>query len=144
MKSNTLLTWLCLGAVTLGGLACAAEPPAPAPLPTTAASLLPPIKALIGDAACDSNEQCRSIGVGSKPCGGPSGYMAWSTKQTDGKALQAQVDRHAKAQREEDQRAGMNSNCLFTPDPGARCVPTPAGGRCQINSVGPAAKTGAQ
>lgn len=128
-----LLAWASLGLLALTGFACAAEPPPAA----RAAALLPPVSALIGDAACDTAAQCHSIGVGAKACGGPAAYLAWSGKNTDEGALRAAVRRHADAQREEEARAGMNSNCMVTPDPGASCVPVATGGsRCQLNARG--------
>lgn len=141
--------WISLAVVVCMGAACAAEPPtAPAPAPSPAlASTLPSarpiasIDGLIGDAACDSTAQCHSIGLGAKPCGGPAGYRAWSSKRTDEKALRLLVEREAQTQREAQQRLGMSSNCQFSPDPGARCVPSPAGGRCELNSAGSASNS---
>ncbi len=65
-------------------LACgcaAADAPAGAEAP------MEKIRALIGDAACDSDAQCRTIAIGAKACGGPEAYLAWSTKRTDATAL---------------------------------------------------------
>lgn len=134
-------------------LACAsttaqqAKPPSPPPAPSTPAApaaasadaLLPPILALIGEARCTSDQQCRTIGVGHKPCGGPGSYLAWSTVSTkDEAALRSAVARHAQAQREEQERSGMLSDCRAVADPGARCVAATAGdgggGRCRVNS----------
>lgn len=117
--------------LALLGSACAGTPEAATP--ETSAALWPRIVAQVGDAPCDSQAQCHSIGVGHKPCGGPGGYLAWSSKQTDEAALKALVERHARAQREEQERAGMLSNCRYLPDPGASCI----AGRCQLNKAGP-------
>ncbi len=138
------LAWLSLALLTLTGLACAVESPNAAPTaapaatpiaaPTGSASLLPQIKALIGEAGCDSDAQCHSIGIGAKACGGPSGYLAWSSQRTDGAALKALTERHAKAAREEQERSGMLSNCRFMPDPGARCVAAGSQRQCKLNT----------
>lgn len=126
------LAWLGLALLTLTSLACAVEPPPSAH--TSSAALLPPIKALIGDAGCDSDAQCHSIGIGAKPCGGPSAYLAWSSRRTDEAELKALTEGHAKAQREEQERSGMLSNCRFLPDPGARCVAAGSQHQCQLNT----------
>ena len=47
------------------------------------------VLSLIGDAACASDAECRTIGVGARACGGPQSYRAWSTRRTDAAALAA-------------------------------------------------------
>ena len=74
-----------------------------------------------GDAACSSDSQCRTIGVGSKACGGPSGYLAWSSAQDDGASLAAAVQHHATLARAAHKATGRVSNCAVEPDPGAVC-----------------------
>ncbi|MDN3918857.1 hypothetical protein [Roseateles violae] len=127
--------WLtCLGLLALGGLALASDAPRGGPA-SGPASLLPQIKALVGDAACDAPDQCRTIAIGAKSCGGPSAYLAWSVKRTDEAALKALVAKQAAAQQLEDARSGAASDCALVTDPGARCqagrcvlLPRPAGG----------------
>jgi hypothetical protein len=77
------------------------------------------ISALIGDAACDDDSQCRTLAVGAKPCGGPEYYLAWSTKRTDAAALRQAAD-SALAAPSVDR--GMQSTCVFVTDPGAYCA----------------------
>ena len=43
------------------------------------------ISALIGDAECETTEDCRQVGIGAKPCGGPWDYLIYSV--TDSAAL---------------------------------------------------------
>ncbi len=118
---STLLLALSLGACA----APTAEPSVPA---VPAARLQQQIDAAIGDAACSSSAQCRSLAIGARACGGPERYLAWSTQRSDA----AQLDKLAqalKAQREaENARSGMASTCQFLMDPGAQCV----AGRCQL------------
>ena len=148
LPTSRPLAWFGLALLTLTSLACAVEPPTAVPVlpsvlppvvtpiatPTGSASLLPPIKALIGDAGCDSDAQCHSIGVGAKACGGPDGYLAWSTRNTDAVALRALTERQAQVQRDEQASSGMLSNCQFMPDPGARCVAAGGQRKCQLNT----------
>ena len=61
-----------------GASACAVDRPASDTADSAAA-----IRALIGDAACDSNAQCHAVGIGARACGGPSAYLAWSSLRTD-------------------------------------------------------------
>ncbi|HJV60878.1 MAG TPA: hypothetical protein VJ743_08015 [Albitalea sp.] len=121
--------WLpaCRSALALAALgmsaACATDrTPGDAPAPLAA------IDALIGDAACTADAQCHSIGIGAKPCGGPEGYVAWSSLRTDGRALEQAVQRHAQARRRESAARGEMSTCSVIPDPGAHC----AAGVCRL------------
>ena len=86
------------------------------------------LRALIGPAACTADAQCRSMPVGAKACGGPAGYLAWSTQGTDAQRLAALAARQADAQRREIETSGMRSNCAMLVDPGAACV----AGRCEL------------
>jgi len=83
------------------------------------------IRALIGDAACDSDAQCRTIAIGAKACGGPEYYLAWSTKRTDPAALHAATAGDGAIQVLPPRRPGMRSNCAFVTDPGAYCGAPP-------------------
>jgi hypothetical protein len=76
---------------------------------------------LIGDAACRTHEDCRTIAVGAKACGGPDAYLAWSARRTDAKALVAAATRYAELRRLQNEESGRMSNCVFVSDPGARC-----------------------
>lgn len=88
------------------------------------------IEALIGDAPCDSDAQCRTIAVGHKACGGPGRYLAWSTRNVSQKELEALVHQHAQAERAESERLGLVSDCALVVDPGALCRAQ----RCQLQS----------
>jgi len=45
------------------------------------------INTLIGEARCDAVDQCRLVELGSRPCGGPDSYKAYSIRNTDVDAL---------------------------------------------------------
>lgn len=108
--------------------ACASETPRAPAAPASAAATLAQITTEIGDAACSSAAQCRSLAIGAKSCGGPERYLAWSTQRSDGAKL-ARLAETLRQQREaENARSGMMSNCQFIPDPGAQCV----AGHCQL------------
>lgn len=80
------------------------------------------VEVQIGDAACDSDAQCGTVGVGAKACGGPQAYLAWSSKRTDGAALQQAAERQARAARAAAEARGVMSNCRVVKDPGAFCA----------------------
>jgi hypothetical protein len=123
--------------------ACAGVEPVTSPAAATDS-----VEALIGDAACDSDAQCGTVGVGAKACGGPQAYLAWSSKRTDGAALQHAAERQAGAARAAAQASGIMSNCMVTKDPGAFCAAATGGDgsssagasparRCRLRAVGP-------
>lgn len=128
MKPSRLLASL-LACATLAS--CAQTAP-----PSAAASAMEPesvrlsreLRTLIGPAACTADSQCRSLPVGAKACGGPAGYLAWSTAGTDAARLQDLAARQAAAHRREIEASGLRSTCAMVADPGAACV----AGRCQL------------
>ena len=102
------------------------------------AALLEQIKAEIGDAACDNDQQCVSVAIGAKACGGPETYFAWSSKAGDRARLVVLVTRHREARLLEIERSGMVSNCSMVPNPGVVCRPRATDGKrvCQPGQGG--------
>jgi hypothetical protein len=92
------------------------------------AALLQRIEAEIGQAACSSGADCRTLAVGSKACGGPARWMAWSATASDGERLQAWAQDLAQRQRRREEAEGLMSTCSIVPDPGASCT----AGRCTL------------
>jgi len=97
----------------------------------TAASLMEAIQAEIGDARCDNNAQCRTLPVGSKACGGPRAWLAWSTRVGREARLRELAQAHARASQAEDEKLGRFSDCAVQVDPGARCE----AGHCVTKSL---------
>lgn len=106
--------------------AAPAQAPAPAPAPgpggQTHQALWKKIQDEIGTAECDNASQCRTMPVGHKSCGGPEGYVAYSTKSGNTARLLALGEQYAAARKAENERSGMLSNCMVERDPGATCV----------------------
>jgi hypothetical protein len=102
--------------------ACAAQAPPRLPARPVAGS----IDALIGDAACESDAQCKTIGIGAKACGGPDAYRAWSIARTDAIALEQAAAEHAAERRKQIAARGEMSTCSVVRDPGAFCAPAAA------------------
>ena len=119
------------------GVACAGEDLTRGPVPAADS-----VQALVGDAACDTDAHCGTLGVGAKACGGPASYLAWSSLRTDGTALRAAARRDESMQREAIAARGEMSNCAVTPDPGAYCdLSRPRAsappGVCRLRAPGP-------
>lgn len=143
MKNPTLITAARIGALALllGLSACsgvsaggneAPQPAAPVAGPAATQGMWQKIQAQIGDAACDSASQCRTMPVGHKSCGGPESYVAYSTKSGNSATLLELGTQYAAARKAENQNRGMVSNCMLVTDPGATC----AANRCVLNKGG--------
>lgn len=129
-----------------GRPAAATAPPRAAEPADPAIELRGDILRLIGTASCRDDSQCRALALGSKPCGGPESYVAWSTAATDGRQLEALAARHKDARHARNQRLGLMSDCAVVPEPAVRCVPAAeagSAGTCQAVSarVGPVPAT---
>jgi len=135
-----------VAALVLATLAFAGGPPARAAsnAPAGEKESIKAITALIGDAACDSDSQCKTLAVGAKACGGPEYYLAWSTKRTDAAALREAAKSNVIATRNMAANRGGVSNCVFVSDPGAYCAAAngthldPAskqGGTCRLRAA---------
>lgn len=86
-------------------------------------------RALKQHAACTADAQCRSLGLGARPCGGPAGWRAYSTaalKPAAEARLRRQAEQAAARQRQLQREEGRMGICQVLPDPGARCE----AGRC--------------
>ena len=107
---------------------------APAKPAAPATDLLQQLRAEIGEAACDTAQQCKTIAVGHKACGGPETYLAWSSKSSDGAKLRRLADAHGAKRKSENLASGMMSTCSAVMDPGATC----SAGRCVTGGGNPA------
>ena len=126
--TSALLRAACASLLLLTASACGSAPKQDAPPAAGNAGLLAQIQAEVGPAACDSTQQCQTIAIGAKACGGPERYLAWSSKDNDGKKLKALAQAHAEASRKQQQADGMMSTCSIVTDPGATCE----AGRCVL------------
>ncbi|MFN6998196.1 MAG: hypothetical protein ACK4PH_28755 [Aquincola tertiaricarbonis] len=112
-------------------LACSAAPVAkPPPLSPPGNAEKQLLIEAIGSAACTSDEQCHTMAVGRKACGGPQAWLPWSSQVTDGIQLQALADRYTQAQTPAAAGDGRASTCSVVPDPGAACM----AGRCGLRT----------
>lgn len=95
------------------------------------------IDTLIGDAACGTDADCATVGIGWLACGGPQSWRAWSRTATQAAALDAAVAAHRALRQKEIERTGEMSLCALVPDPGAFCDGAAAGaGHCRVRRDG--------
>ena len=85
------------------------------------------IDALVGDAAGASIEDCRYVGLGSKPCGGPWEFVIYSASSTDSTALAERLTAYNAFEAEMNERYGYASDCSVPNEPvlaygDGRCV----------------------
>lgn len=88
-------------------------------------------KAIAKTGGCATAAQCAAIGLGERPCGGPSEYIVYCPLTTDTAALRRKVADVARAEREFNQKYGLASTCEFRMPPrlessGGTCRAAPA------------------
>ena len=101
---------------------------AAAPAVAAQGDTLAQIRALIGNASCSDASQCRVLPIGARPCGGPEGYLAYSTSSAPEDQLLALAERHKQERAKVHAESGVLSDCRFMPPPAAVCV----AGTCQL------------
>lgn len=74
------------------------------------------------DKACQTSQDCAAVGIGHRPCGGPSQYLVFSKLKTDEAKLNQLAAKHRDAQRKLNQLLGLISTCEFLPEPPVACV----------------------
>ena len=75
----------------------------------------------IGNAACTDSKQCGALPMGKKACGGPQGYLPYSTIDTDTTSLFELSDQHQRTSGEINQMTGAISDCMVTSQPVIIC-----------------------
>ena len=85
------------------------------------------LRALERDAACSSDQQCHTVPLGERPCGGPEAYLAFSSARHDPAKVAELAARYRKERSEANAREGVAGDCRVILDPGASCV----AGRCR-------------
>lgn len=112
------------GNVVSAAAPLAAAPAAPGTRPAAAGQdgdTLARIRALVAVPSCSADAQCKTLALGARPCGGPEGYLAYSTARTPEAELRALGDAYQGERRAANERAGMMSDCRVQSDPGAVC-----------------------
>jgi len=71
--------------------------------------------------SCREDNECKVLAVGSRACGGPEQFFAYSSLHTDEKLLAITNDRHTKLKQQQQQRLGLRSTCQVMPEPIPQC-----------------------
>ena len=86
------------------------------------AALQEEIELLVDSGVCSESAGCDYIAFGSKACGGPKTYLAYSTS-IDTVLLQQKVATYNALENDYNQKWGIASDCFFvTPPPELTCI----------------------
>lgn len=88
------------------------------------------IVALIGEPRCENIVHCRLLALGSRPCGGPAEYLAYSSIAGKREVLEAKAYEFGFLQEEVNRARGLSGTCEVLAQPRLACV----NGRCTLNS----------
>jgi uncharacterized phage infection (PIP) family protein YhgE len=80
------------------------------------------LKALIADPQCDTTEQCKTLPVGSRACGGPSSFVVYSDKTADESELTALSAKITEYERNLNAKNDMASICQHLSAPVTQCI----------------------
>ena len=79
----------------------------------------------IGIPSANEPTQCKLIPFGSKPCGGPWGYLVYSTLKTDETRLKQLVSEFNQLQKKMNKESKLMSDCAVAPEPNPPSSPPP-------------------
>ena len=88
------------------------------------------IIAVIGEPRCENIVHCRLLALGSRPCGGPTEYLAYSSIVGKREVLEAKAYEYGFLQEELNRAQGVSGTCEVLAQPKLACV----NGRCTLNS----------
>ena len=76
----------------------------------------------IGDARCRNLVNCRVVGLGARPCGGPEEYVAYSIWDTDREHIDNLVFEYNLLSEDLMLESDMAGACVVIPKPGVDCI----------------------
>ncbi len=79
------------------------------------------LQKLTDDKSCQRDQECKVLGIGARPCGGPDQFIVYSENHTDGKMLAITSERYAKLKKEKQSRLGVAGTCQVLETPVAAC-----------------------
>ncbi len=74
------------------------------------------IQELVNESSCADSSQCRYIAYGTKACGGPQGYLVFSS-EIDTEKLEALVTKYSKDEDTYNKQNGIMSDCSIPSPP---------------------------
>ena len=75
------------------------------------------IRSMVGTAQASSYQQCRLLAVGSRSCGGPEYYIAYSTESVDEATLLKLAEDYAELKQAVDAEQNIVGTCEVLPEP---------------------------
>ncbi|MEY4539074.1 MAG: hypothetical protein RLZZ306_831 [Bacteroidota bacterium] len=72
--------------------------------------------------ACSNGDDCRTMPMGAKACGGPTNYIIYALSKTDEKQLTEKVKQYTDFQKELNIKYNRSSDCLFLSPPTVDCL----------------------
>ena len=72
--------------------------------------------------ACSGGDNCKTMAMGSKPCGGPTSYIIYSLSKTDEKQLSDKVKQYTDLQKELNIKYNRISDCSLLIPPTVDCL----------------------
>jgi len=93
-------------------------------------SLHQEIMALIGEPRCENIVHCRLLALGSRPCGGPAEYLAYSSIVGRRDVLDAKAYEYGFLQEEVNRTRKVSGSCTVLDKPRLACT----NGRCTLDT----------
>ena len=87
------------------------------------------IRGEIGTPASDAPADCGVIPIGSKVCGGPTGYLVFSKRASDEERMRALADQYTETEQDWNRASGAASDCGLLMPPEVLIV----NGRCKAS-----------
>jgi hypothetical protein len=94
------------------------------------AALRSEILAMIGGAPCANVVHCRLLALGSRPCGGPDEYLAYSSHTANRPVLENKALEYTLIQEDIQRAKSVAGVCVVLPEPRLACVDR----RCRVVS----------
>jgi hypothetical protein len=88
------------------------------------------ILAMIGDAPCVNVVHCRLLALGTRPCGGPDEYLAYSSHIANRAVLENKALEYTLIQEDVQRAKSIAGVCVVLPEPRLACVDR----RCRVVS----------
>jgi len=80
------------------------------------------ITAAIGEARCRNLVNCRVVGLGARPCGGPEEYVAYSIWSTDREQISILVSEYNLLKEDLMHDSDQAGSCEVLQEPGVDCI----------------------
>ncbi|MBC7408314.1 MAG: hypothetical protein H7339_07990 [Arcicella sp.] len=104
-------------------MACSQEVPlTPADDDQKLVQLSKEIEEFAKNKVCFGGDNCKTMAMGSKPCGGPTSYIIYSLSKTDEKQLSDKVKQYTDLQKELNIKYNRISDCSLLIPPTVDCL----------------------